>query len=71
MDCSSNYEGQSIPCRCSRGWTDYRPGETAEELMKRADAALYADKRAAKPKTHVLTGPDSDNSVRLASHEAL
>jgi len=48
-----NYEGQSISCRCSRGWTDYRPGESAEQLMKRADAALYADKRSAKPKTHV------------------
>jgi diguanylate cyclase (GGDEF)-like protein len=45
-----NYEGVTIPCRCSRGWTDYRSGETAEQLMKRADAALYADKRAAKPK---------------------
>jgi diguanylate cyclase (GGDEF)-like protein len=43
------YEGHTISCRCSRGWTDYRPGETAEQLMKRADAALYADKRAARP----------------------
>ena len=45
------YEGHTISCRCSRGWTDYRPGETAEQLMKRADAALYADKRAAKPQS--------------------
>jgi diguanylate cyclase (GGDEF)-like protein len=43
------YEGHTIPCRCSRGWTDYRPGETADQLMKRADAALYADKRASRP----------------------
>lgn len=48
-----DYEGQTISCRCSRGWTDYRPGETAEQLMKRADAALYADKRAAKPKARL------------------
>lgn len=47
-----NYEGHIISCRCSRGWTDYRPGESAEQLMKRADAALYADKRAAKPRAH-------------------
>jgi diguanylate cyclase (GGDEF)-like protein len=30
------------------GWADYRPGETAEDLLKRADEALYANKRAGK-----------------------
>jgi diguanylate cyclase (GGDEF)-like protein len=40
--------GQKIPCRFSRGWTDYKPGETAQELLARADAALYADKRSVK-----------------------
>jgi len=44
-----DYEGAKIPCRFSRGWTDYRPGETAEELLKRADEALYSNKRAGKP----------------------
>jgi len=43
-----DYEGTKIPCRFSRGWTDYRPGETAEELLKRADEALYSNKRAGK-----------------------
>jgi diguanylate cyclase (GGDEF)-like protein len=43
-----DYEGTKIPCRFSRGWTDYRPGETAEELLKRADEALYLDKRSGK-----------------------
>jgi len=42
------YEGKTISCRYSRGWTDYRPGETAEELLKRADGILYANKRAGK-----------------------
>lgn len=42
------YEGTRIQCRFSRGWTDYRPGETAEEFLKRADDALYSDKRAGK-----------------------
>jgi diguanylate cyclase (GGDEF)-like protein len=42
------YSVEKIPCRFSRGWTDYRPGETSEELMKRADEALYANKRAGK-----------------------
>lgn len=39
------YEGLSIPCRFSRGWADYRLGETPQQLIDRADAALYADKR--------------------------
>jgi hypothetical protein len=43
------YDGHKIPCRFSRGWTDYRSGETAEQLMKRADETLYANKRATKP----------------------
>jgi len=42
------YEAAKIHCRFSRGWTDYRPGETAEEFLKRADDALYSNKRAGK-----------------------
>ncbi len=42
------YDGTRIPIRFSRGWTDYKPGETSEELLKRADEALYVDKRAGK-----------------------
>lgn len=42
------YEGHRIECRFSRGWTDYKPGETSAELMKRADEALYVNKRAGK-----------------------
>lgn len=44
----AEYEGTRIPIRFSRGWTDYKPGETSEELLKRADEALYTDKRAGK-----------------------
>lgn len=45
------YEHEQVECRFSRGWTDFRPGETAQELMKRADAALYENKRASKAST--------------------
>jgi diguanylate cyclase (GGDEF)-like protein len=41
-------EGQEIPVAFSAGWANYTPDETAEELMKRADEALYVNKRAAK-----------------------
>jgi diguanylate cyclase (GGDEF)-like protein len=43
-----SYQNHKIPCRFSRGWTDYRPGETQQELLSRADSALYDDKRAGK-----------------------
>src|SRR5579863_10768301 len=42
------YERSKIPVRFSRGWTDYKPGETAEELLRRGDEALYENKRAGK-----------------------
>lgn len=55
---SISYEGEQIPCRFSRGWVDYRPGETSQEFMKRADDALYANKRLSKSKeTRLHVGP--------------
>jgi diguanylate cyclase (GGDEF)-like protein len=42
------YNHEKVPCRFSRGWTDYKRGETAEEFLKRADEALYENKRAGK-----------------------
>jgi two-component system cell cycle response regulator len=41
-------DGQQIPVTFSAGWANYISGETPEELMKRADEALYVNKRAAK-----------------------
>ena len=51
---SVSYEGRNVPCRFSRGWVDYKPGETMQELMKRADEALYAHKRAGKARVRGL-----------------
>ena len=53
-----DYEGTKIPVRFSRGWTDYKPGETAEELLRRGDQTLYENKRAGK-KTGDATQSDS------------
>jgi len=39
---------EKIRCQFSRGWTDYKPGESPQELLKRADDALYENKRAGK-----------------------
>lgn len=40
--------GQVEEFSIAAGWTDYVPGELPEDLLKRADAALYVNKRAAK-----------------------
>ena len=40
--------GQTIPLAFSAGWTNYIPGESSEELLQRADMAMYANKRASK-----------------------
>jgi PleD family two-component response regulator len=48
------YDGARIPCRFSRGWTDYKLGESSEEFLKRADEALYANKRAGKERSEAL-----------------
>lgn len=49
------YENEVIECRFSSGWTDFRPGETAPELLKRADAALYDNKRSSKGRSGAQT----------------
>jgi diguanylate cyclase (GGDEF)-like protein len=48
------YNNEKIQCSFSRGWTDYKPGESPQDLLKRADDALYANKRAGKQSGTVL-----------------
>jgi len=43
-------EDRTLEVRFSAGWTDYIPGEETDVLLKRADAALYVNKRAGKDK---------------------
>jgi diguanylate cyclase (GGDEF)-like protein len=38
-------EGRSLPIALSAGWAELLSGESAKELLARADAALYANKR--------------------------
>jgi diguanylate cyclase (GGDEF)-like protein len=52
-----DYAGERVPCRFSRGWTDYKPGETAQEFLQRADEALYTHKRAAKSQEDASLNP--------------
>ena len=48
------YNNEKIRGSFSRGWTDYKPGESPQELLKRADDALYANKRAGKQSSTVV-----------------
>jgi diguanylate cyclase (GGDEF)-like protein len=53
VDC----KGQSVEVSFSAGWTNFKPGESADELVRRADDALYANKRAPhKPHLQVVGG---------------
>ena len=44
--------GKRVPFAFSAGWTEYQAGETPEELLQRADHALYAEKRVRKNQLH-------------------
>ncbi len=49
------FKGQSVEVSFSAGWTNFAPGESADELLRRADDALYANKRAPhKPDLQVV-----------------
>lgn len=41
-------DGDKIPLCFSAGWADHQAGESPQQLLQRADQALYAEKRANK-----------------------
>jgi diguanylate cyclase (GGDEF)-like protein len=38
------FDGETIPITFAAGWAEYKGGETADDLLQRADEALYSDK---------------------------
>jgi diguanylate cyclase (GGDEF)-like protein len=39
-----NYDGEKIPITFAAGWAEYKVGQNADQLLERADQALYSDK---------------------------
>jgi diguanylate cyclase (GGDEF)-like protein len=63
------WHGQEIPITFSAGWKQYELGERPEEMLARADEALYARKRAGK-KTQLLPGGHHKESEQHAQTDA-
>jgi len=57
------YGGEKFRCHFSSGFTDYKPGESAAELLKRADDALYANKRSSKATADLVVPTPVPQSV--------
>ena len=57
------FNEEKISLHFSRGWTDYKAGETAQELLNRADQELYANKRAGKRANAPVQSPAVPQSV--------
>jgi diguanylate cyclase (GGDEF)-like protein len=47
-----DWQGQKIRVTFSAGWKDYEKGDRPEEMLARADQALYTNKRATKEGPH-------------------
>lgn len=52
---------KKIPVSSSSGWTQFLPSDTAEDLIKRADVELYAQKKAIT--THTPRGEEHSHAM--------
>lgn len=48
------HNASEFPLKFSAGWSEWRPGETPEQLVERTDHAVYTDKRTGKAAEQVL-----------------
>lgn len=52
------WQGKQIPVTFSAGWRQYQMGDRPDELLEKADQALYARKRASKEAALAASSPD-------------
>lgn len=52
------WQGKQIPITFSAGWKQYQTGDRPDELLEKADQALYARKRASKEAALAATSAD-------------
>src|SRR5712664_3503544 len=55
-----DWQGHKIPVTFSSGWRQYQLGDRPEELLARADQALYAGKRANKKAPNLAKTVETD-----------
>jgi diguanylate cyclase (GGDEF)-like protein len=67
---TGDFDGHKIPLEFAAGWTDYIPGESSQTLMKRADTALYANKRIATEKSKEMEAPEAFQPIPLSGGES-
>ena len=60
------FDEQKVRLRFSSGWTDFQPVDTMQEFLRRADVALYEDKRKGKRATGIAA-PDGVTVPQAAS----
>ena len=53
QDAECVYQGQRIPLTASIGVATYRGGEDLDQLIKRADEAMYQAKQAGRNRVHI------------------
>ncbi len=63
----ARYNEYRIPMRVSLGVETYRPGDDPEDLLRRADEAMYADKRDRATLVHIATAKIAQNQGQAAA----
>ena len=66
MKLDIEFNGTSIDVTASAGYASLLPGETASDLIARADAALYSAKQNGRDRAEPAGLPDPDRNLQPA-----
>ncbi len=59
------YADDAVRVSCSTGYTELRPGDSVESLVKRVDGALYAAKEAGRSCYRYAEPPEADDALSI------